>query len=102
MAKGQIKVGTYTGTGAVIHLELGFIPDMFITINITDGDDIGWWFNGMTADTGIDIAAAVAGNANNAFTAYEGAAGSNSKGITIGTDYSENAKVWRYFAVANS
>jgi len=99
--KGQMKIGTYTGTGAAIHLELGFIPDFFLTVNITDGDDIGLWFNGMTADTGIDIAAAVAGNANNAFTADEGSAGTYAKGITIGTDYSENAKVWRYVAFAN-
>jgi hypothetical protein len=96
----KFKTGTYTGTGAVINLALGFIPDFFVTVNITDGTPLGMWFTGMTADTGIDIAAAVASNANNAFTTYTGAVGSASTGISIGTDYSTSAKVYRYVALA--
>ena len=98
----KMKVGTYTGAGAVVNLSLGFVPTFFITVNITDGTPLGMWFTGMTADTGVDIAAAVASNANNAFTTYDGAVGSAGKGITIGTDYATNAKVYRYFAIGEA
>jgi hypothetical protein len=99
--KGQIKVGTYTGDGAIQNILLGFEPDFVMLFNITDGDLAGIWFRGMTADTGIDIAAAVAANAADAITAYAGSEGANAKGFTVGTDYSESAKVYRYVALAN-
>lgn len=99
--KGQIKVDTYTGTGAALNVSIGFIPDFLFIVNITDGDLVTMWFNGMTAGTSVDIAAAVAGNAADGVTAYAGTAGGVGAGFTVGTDASENAKVYRYFAVAN-
>lgn len=102
MAKGQIKVGTYTGTGSAYNLELGFAPDIFITMNYTDGDFMSIWSSDMTDDTGIDISTAVAGNAADAVTPYAGSSGSNSQGLTLGTDLSESAKVYAYIAIANS
>ena len=99
--KGQIKVGTYTGTGAAINVELGFSPDCVITINYTDGTPIGIWTSDMTADTAVDIAAAAASNAANGISAYAGASATTGKGFTAGTDYSTSAKVYTYIAIAN-
>lgn len=99
--KGQIYAGTYTGTGAAINVQIGFIPDFVFIFNVTDSDIAHVFFNGMTAGTSIDIAAAVAANAADGVTAYAGSRGANSAGFTVGTDASENAKVYRYFAIAN-
>ncbi len=89
-------VGTYTGTGAAINVILGFKPDFLIVINYTDGDIVGLWNRAVhAAGTSTDIGAAAATNADNAFTAYAGATG---EGFTAGTDFSENAKVYGYFA----
>lgn len=99
---GNIKVGTYTGTGAAINVVVGFVPDFVQVYNVTDGDLIGTWFAGMTDDTGIDIAAAVAPNAANGITPYEGADAATGKGFTVGTDYSETSKVFRYVALRNT
>ena len=100
--KGQITTGTYTGTGAAINVELGFVPDCVITINYTDGTPMGIWTSDMTAGSAIDIAAAVATNAADGITAYVGASGSTAKGFTAGTDYSTSAKVYTYIAIANA
>lgn len=99
--KGQIKIDTYTGTGAAINVQIGFVPDYVRIVNITDGDYTMEWFNGMTAGTSIDTAAAVAANAADGITAYAGTSGGNSAGFTVGTDGSESGKVYRYVAIAN-
>lgn len=93
----EVKIGTYDGTGAAIDLPLGFVPDLFIVVNTEDGDVIGLSFPGiMAAGTAIDIAAAVAPNADNGFTALD--SDTVGQGITIGTDYSENGKTYGYAA----
>jgi hypothetical protein len=91
MAKPETKVGTYTGTGAAINLQLGFTPAYFRTINITDGNAGITWFKGMGAGTGITEGAALATLASNGITSVSG-------GVTVGTAGSVNAKVYRYFA----
>lgn len=96
---GEIKVGNYTGTGAVINVELGWIPDFLIIFNATDGDLVALWANGMADDTAVDIAAAAAPNAANGVTTYDPADYSGKQGFTVGTDYSESAKVFRYVAM---
>lgn len=100
MKQGHVKVGTYTGTGAAINLELGFVPDWIQIWNVTDGDAKWEWFNGMTAATALTVAAAAAGVGSNGITAYEGTRGGDSKGLTLGTALSESAKVHRYIAIA--
>lgn len=95
------KAGTYTGTGSAITLQLGFIPDYFQVVNYTDGDIMHMWSDGMTADTTVDIAAAVVSNAAGGITRYTGTIAANSAGLTLGTDLSENAKVYYYMALAN-
>lgn len=99
--KGQIKTGTYTGTGAAINVELGFSPDFVMLWNVTDGDLMGLWSSDMDDGTAIDIAAAVAGNAANGISAYAGASATTGKGFTVGTDFSESAKVFAYVAIAS-
>jgi hypothetical protein len=94
----EVKIGSYTGTGAIKNIEIGWIPDYVRVVNVTDGDDIGEWFKGMTDDTAIDIAAAVAANAAGGISDYVGDA-THAPGFTVGVDYSENAKVFRYVAL---
>jgi hypothetical protein len=99
MAKPTVKVGTYTGTGAAINLELGFVPSYFRTINITDGDAGISWFEGMAAGTGITEGAALATLGSNGITAYPGTRGDKKAGLTVGTAGSVNLKVYRYVAM---
>lgn len=99
MAKPQVKVGTYTGAGAAINIQLGFVPTYFRTINITDGNAGITWFSGMAAGTGITEGAALATLGSNGITAYAGTRGGNSAGITVGTAGAVDAKVYRYVAM---
>ena len=99
--KGQIKIGTYEGTGSAINLELGFAPDYFKAVNTEDGDMIHEWFRGMADDTSVQTSTAVATNAADGVTPYSGAAGSASVGLTLGTDLSESGKTFFYIAMAN-
>lgn len=94
----NFAAGTYTGTGSAISLQIGFIPAYAEFVNITDGDEIHVWFDGMTADTGVLVTTAVASNAAGAFTRLTGVAATTSEGLTLGTDLSESAKVYRYAA----
>lgn len=97
----QVKVGTYTGDGAAQNISLGWTPDFVMVVNVTDGDIISTWFSGMTDGTSVDIAAAVAANADNAISDYAGAAAGATPGFSVGTDLSENGKVYRYMALRN-
>ena len=94
---GDIKVGSYTGTGAAIKIQCGFVPDFVQVYNATDGDIIGTWFAGMTDGTSLDIAAAAAPNADNGISALNNSA--DGFGFIAGTDFSESAKVFRYVAL---
>lgn len=91
-------VGTYTGNGAAQNIALGFKPDFVLVANITDSDVFAFAFRGLTtAGAAHDVAAAVAANADNGLTLTY--AGTSGEGFTVGTDYSENAKVYGYLAV---
>lgn len=108
----EIKVGSYTGTGAAINIELGFVPDYVRIINTTDGD-ISWeWFNGMGAgdafqtinvvDSGSSGAAGMSVITANGVDTYEPTDFESSKGFTIGTALSESGKTFRYVALRNA
>lgn len=97
----NIRISTFTGTGAAINVSCGFIPDYVRILNVTDGDITHEWFRGMTDGTGVDTALAVAGNADNDISEYAGDS-THSPGFTVGTDASENAKVYRYIALRNA
>lgn len=94
----QVVVGTYEGTGAAINIVLGFKPDMVLIANTEDADVLALAFRGLTAaGAAIDVAAAVAANADNGLTlTYEGTDG---EGFSVGTDYSEAGKTYGYLAV---
>lgn len=96
------KIGTYTGNGAAQNISLGFVPDFVFIVNVTDGDIVLMWFAGITAEgASTDIAAAVAPNADNGVSTYAGSS-TAAPGFTVGTDGSENAKVYGYFAARTS
>lgn len=110
MHQGHIRVGTYTGAGAAINVELGFAPDYVKVIQVTDNDATWEWFAGMTTTT--KTAAAVANLASNGISAYAGAAPFTSgsagsevvnpgraRGFTAGTDLAASGKVYRYIAI---
>ncbi len=91
-------VGTYEGTGAAIDIVLGFKPDFVLIANTEDADVLALAFRGLTAEgAAIDVAAAVAGNADNGLTlTLEAATG---EGFRVGTDYSEAGKTYGYLAI---
>jgi hypothetical protein len=98
--KGMMKVGTYTGTGAVVTVQLGFVPTYVRTINITDGD-AGATYLAPAGETAKNITegAALATLASNGITAYAGTVGGNNAGFTAGTSVSASAKVYYYIAM---
>jgi hypothetical protein len=98
MSKRQSYVGTYTGTGAAINNEIGFVPDYVEIWNYTDGD-IMWKWNSQMADaSAFQIDTAFSKITSNGVTPYQGARGSNKKGFTIGSSLSESAKVFHFIA----
>jgi hypothetical protein len=87
----------YTGNGAAQNIVIGFKPDYVRVVNITDGDITHEWFRGVSAEgSSVDTGAAVVGNADNGISSFAGTTG---EGFTIGTDLSENAKVYGYLAI---
>lgn len=102
---GDIKVGSYEGTGAAINIQLGWVPDFIHIWNATDGD-VHWdWFNGLGAGDALQ-------NTNHASTQnslitsngidpYTPTNLSAKDGFTVGTALSESGKVFRYLAVRN-
>jgi hypothetical protein len=99
----NIRVGTFTGNGAAQNIQLGFVPDYVRIINITDGTTAFEWFKGMTAghafqNTNHDTAQNSV-ISSNGITAYNGTAGGNAAGFTVGTAISVDTKVYRYVAM---
>lgn len=97
---GEIKTGTYEGTGAAINIELGFVPDYIRILNVEDGD-AGWtWFKGMANGTAVGEGTALSSVASNGVSEYAGTL-STRKGFTVGTAISESGKTFRYVAMRN-
>lgn len=105
----NVEIGTYTGNGAAINIELGFIPDHVRVINVTDGNQIFDWFNGMTAghairqqnvvDNGTTGNSSLASITSNGITALAGDRTTPRRpGFTVGTALSTDTKVYRYIA----
>ena len=90
MKQGQIQVGTTTGTGAAINIELGFNPAIVFLINETDPGMLIW--TSMMADAEalkLTDAPALTFPTTNGISAYAGSdtPGSEAaKGFTIGAD----------------
>lgn len=107
----KIKTGTFTGSSAAQVVELGFIPDFFMTFSLTDNAVKTFVYEkNMTDATGAymcegddDIIA------SNGFTPYDGgeptiSSGTTpgaSLGITIGTSAQQNAVTTHYIAICS-
>ena len=94
----RAKVGSYTGTGSTVIVQLGFVPAYVKIWNDTDRDEYWEWCTGMAAGTAIATNSAVATLASNGVTAYAGTAAANSQGFTAGSSLSESGKTFRYVA----
>lgn len=101
----EVKIGSYTGTGAAINIELGFIPDHLEIYNATDGDASWRWFAGMAAGNALALANHASAQqsliTSNGVTAYAPANYAGKQGFTVGSAISESAKVFRYVATRN-
>jgi hypothetical protein len=101
----EVTTGSYTGTGAAINIELGFVPDYVEIFNATDGDASWRWFSGMAAGNALAFANHASAQqsliTSNGVTAYTPTDYVNNAGFTVGSALSESAKVFRYIAVRN-
>lgn len=108
----EMKVGTYTGTGAAVNIELGWVPDYVKIVNITDGDDMWEWFTGMTAAHAIYSRSvtdnATTGNAgisritSNGISLRSPTDYSSKQGFTAGSALSESGDTFAYLAFRNA
>lgn len=101
---GEIKTGTFTGTGAAIDFELGWVPDYVLVENITDGDESFAWYAGMTNGHALKTAADGTKTriTSNGVTPRNPTNFSGKKGFTAGTALSENGKLFGYIAIRNA
>lgn len=101
---GSPAVGTVTGTGAALNVELGFSPKYVKVVNVTD-PTVFEWFEGMADASAIKTTDAVAMTAisTNGITPYAGST-TASKGFTIGADADLNAsgETLHYIAYADN
>lgn len=96
----EIKVGTYTGTGAALTSginSIGFKPAIIHAFNKTDGDQVWMYHQGMDDATAIAI-----GTATN-LIATQGCTLS-ATGFSLGTDatINETGKVYTYIAIGSN
>jgi hypothetical protein len=101
----NVEIGSYTGTGAAINIELGFIPDYVLIENATDGDANWKWFGGMADASALQQVAAGTKTliTSNGVTPLAGDRTTPRRpGFTIGTALSESAKVFRFVAMRSS
>lgn len=108
----EIKIGSYTGTGAAVNIELGWTPDYVKIVNITDGDEYWEWFTGMTAAHAIYTRSvtdnATSGNASitritaNGISQRTPTDFSSKQGFTAGSALSESGDTFAYIAVRNA
>lgn len=96
----NVLTGSTTGTGAALTIPTGFEVGYAKVFNITDGDTIHEYFDGMTAGHALKTAnhdtAQLSRITSNGFTAYSGTSGD---GITLGTDISEDGKSLGYLII---
>lgn len=88
----QIESNSYTGTGAVVDVFLGFKPSMVFLYNETDGDVCWFGVRGLAADKALQIDSAVSLLSSNGITL-------KADGFSVGTSLSESGKVIRYFVL---
>lgn len=101
-AAAEVSVGTYTGTGSAVTVNLDFDPKVVIGYNETDGDVAFLHISG--ASDGVTLKIVDSGSGTTDLSKASagitlGAAGERK--FTIGTDaaLNENAKTYRYVAI---
>jgi hypothetical protein len=88
-------VGSVTGTGAAINIEVGFLPDKVRLVNQSTGRTAEW-YRSMPAGTGV-VASTIVGTG--LVSPYNGAPNFGN-GFTIGTDaINTNGQVIAYEVV---
>lgn len=96
MSVGNSHIGTYTGTGLALVLNLGFVPAHIRVINLTDGTAGAEWFAAVPGIT-VGLGAALSKVSSNGISAFTGTP-SAPAGINIGTTLSTTGKVFGYIA----
>ncbi len=93
----EVKIGTYSGTGAALSITTGFRPTLVLAYNQTDGDTIWGCIDGMTDATAFAITTATAQIASQGCTLA-------STGFSLGTDstINESAKTYVYVAIGGN
>jgi hypothetical protein len=99
MPVGNSSTGSYVGTGSAINLQLGFTPDYFRVINVTDGTAGAEWFKGTPAVT-IGLGTALTKVTANGVSVLTPAAGV-AAGLVMGTTLSTTGKTFEYVAHRN-
>jgi len=103
MHKGHFKVGTVEGTGSLITIQLGFVPEWVRINNIDDANSLEWTKD-MPDDSGVLTVTngTISKITSDGITPYAGTVGANSKGFTIGadSDVNVNAQTLEYIAAS--
>lgn len=98
----NVKIGTYTGTGAAINVSLGFTPGYILVWNATDGDNKWEWFNGLGTGDALQAVNSASTQfsliTSNGIDLYAGSS-TAAEGFTVGSALSESTKVFRYVAI---
>lgn len=96
---------TYTGTGASLALDLGFVPSFCHAADVTSGGDGWFWFSNQDGTTSTTrgftegLAVGTISNGAGGITALDGSAGTGI-GLTVGTNTTINATGHGYVVFA--
>jgi hypothetical protein len=92
------QVGTYTGTGAALSVQLGFKPACVLLYNETDGTFAGLHISG--AADGVSLKIVDSGSGTTDLSVSSAGITLGATGFNVGTDaaYNVNAKVYRFVA----
>lgn len=88
----EVATGTFTGTGAAINVELGWIPTHVVVANPGDAGTVYpilYWWKGMAAASALKMSAAVTKITTLGISEYAGDA-THKEGFTIGADTDVN------------
>jgi hypothetical protein len=93
------KVGTFTGTGAALTVNINFKP-VFVRIwNETDGTQSFESVTGLTDDKAYQLLDSGVGTTDASLLAANGIT-LTANGFKVGTSISTNAKVYRFLALS--
>jgi hypothetical protein len=101
----QFKIGTSTGTGTSNFINLGFVPDMVLAVNVTDRDEVFIWSDFQTTLTATRIGTNAGGTTTvagiTAGVAEYNDTTTGAMGFSMGATMMENGKTLAYIALRN-